>query len=317
MRRLLLAAVLLAGAAGGKPAHHHAAAADDSAAAEEAVHVVKEGETIGGVANRAHIPRVLIEEANHLTPPYHLHAGQRLTLPRTRHHTVAEGETSFDLAMRYDMAWKTIATANGLKPSAPIHAGQKLLIPTLIPSGDAATADTAAKTEDEAPAAKPADEGADAATGASRHARFAWPLSGKVVRGYTPRDEADHHDGIDILAPAGTAVRAAAAGEVVFAGKEPQNFGRLVVIDHGNGWQSAYGFLARLTVVKGDHVKAHERVGLVGHSGKAPRDELHFEIRRENKPVDPMDRLSKPEKPDKPAETPAKKTKKAKKAKQA
>jgi hypothetical protein len=100
-------------------------------------------------------------------------------------------------------------------------------------------------------------------------------------------DGGDFHNGLDLVAPEGETVRTAAPGEVIFAAREPDSFGNLVVVDHGNGWQSAYGFLSKLTVKRGDKVKAHDRVGLVGHSGRATRDELHFEIRRNDIPVDP------------------------------
>lgn len=284
-RGWLIIVTLLAPGVTAKPTHAPKPPHDDVGAPsnDEVEHVVKAGETIGGVAARAHVPRVLIEEANHLTPPYRLRTGQRLFLPRTRHHTVAAGESSFDIALRYGTPWSAIATANGLKRDAEVKPGQRLLIPTLLPWHGAPARDQSATKAT-----------AGAAIREDRHdsgKRFAWPLNGRVVRAFTPRGEADHHDGIDILAPAGSPVRAAAGGEVIFAGDEPQSFGRLVIIDHGKGWQSAYGFLRRATVAKGEHVRANERIGFVGHSGKAPRDELHFEIRHDNKPVDPADRL--------------------------
>ena len=253
---------------------------DDPPAAEESVHVVKRGETLGGIAARAKIPRILIAEANGLKLPYRVHAGMRLALPRTRHHTVADGETGFDISYRYGVPFATIAVANGIKPSAVLKPGQVLLIPTVI---------GAAKPDSKPTQRSPDDGAATEAPAAARH--FAWPLRGKVTRGFAPRGEADYHDGIDIAAPAGSAVRAAAGGTVIFAGTEPQSFGRLVVIDHGGEWQSAYGFLQRVTVAKGDIVNPHERIGLSGHSGKANHDELHFELRHANRPVDPLPQL--------------------------
>ena len=64
-----------------------------------------------------------------------------------------------------------------------------------------------------------------------------------------------------------------------------------MLINHKNGWQTAYGFLGKITVAQGDHVRVGERIGLVGHSGKATRDELHFELRRANRPVDPVPQM--------------------------
>lgn len=239
-------------------------------------HVVKPGETLGGIAARAEVPRVLIAEANGLRPPYILRAGQKLLIPRTRHHTVVAGETGFTIAYTYGVPWRDIAVANGLETGAALKPGQKLLIPTVL----------AAAAE---PAARPSiDTGLPVAAEA---ARFAWPLQGRVRRGFAPRSRANHHDGLDIRAPAGTAVRAAAGGKVLFAGEEPRQFGRMVVVEHDGGWQTAYAFLSRITVKAGDDVRPGERVGLVGSTGQAKGSELHFEIRRGVAPVDPAAHL--------------------------
>jgi murein DD-endopeptidase MepM/ murein hydrolase activator NlpD len=240
-------------------------------------HVVKPGETLGGIANRAEVPRVLIIEANGLKPPYNLRAGQKLMIPRTRHHTVIAGETGFTIAYAYGVPWREIAVANGMEPGAPLRPGQKLLIPTVLRQAASAPAPAASATP--APAASAP---ARAAT-----PRFAWPVQGTVRRGYTARGRTNYHDGIDIRAPEGTAVRAAAAGTVLFAGEDPRQFGKLVVVDHPGGYQTAYAFLSRITVKEGDDVSAGERVGLVGNTGMAKGYELHFEIRQDDRPVDP------------------------------
>jgi murein DD-endopeptidase MepM/ murein hydrolase activator NlpD len=241
-----------------------------AASPEEATeHTVIAGETLFGIANRAKVSREAIIAANGLTPPYVVRIGQVLVIPRTRRHRVIAGDTPFALAWRYGVTWNDIAIANDLKADAPLRRGQTLLIPSLIAPPDDSPGSTALSS----PAAPPA--------------RFAWPLSGTVRRGFAssgPRE----HPGLDIVARGGTAVRAIAAGRVVFAGDEPQDFGKLVVIDHGGGWHSAYGFLQRPTVREGEQVRAGERIGLVGRTGRATRDELHFELRRDNRPVDPM-----------------------------
>lgn len=237
-------------------------------------HVVKPGETLGGIAQRAEVPRVLIIEANRLSAPYALRAGQKLTIPRTRHHTVGRGDTRFTISYLYGVPWADIAVANSLSNTAELAPGLKLLIPSVI----AAPATPAAPSDTASPAAATA--------------RFAWPATGAVRRGFTPRSRStDYHEGIDIRVPAGTAVRASAAGKVLFAGDEPRQFGKLVVIEHEGGWQSAYAFLSRITVKEGDSVGAGERVGLSGQTGRARGPELHFEMRRNNRPVDPAEQL--------------------------
>lgn len=238
---------------------------------QELEHVVKAGETLSGIAQRAGVPRILIIEANHLASPFALRAGQKLTIPRTRHHTVGAGDTHFTIAYLYGVQWQDIAVASGIDPAAALKPGQKLLIPSVI----AAQPQTVPAPTPNAPAT-------------TSNLNFTWPLAGNVRRGFTQRGRStDFHEGLDIPVPNGTAVRASAAGKVLFAGEEPRQFGKLVVVDHGGGMQSAYAFLSRLTVKEGDTVSQGERVGLSGHSGMARGPELHFEIRRNNRPVDP------------------------------
>lgn len=234
-------------------------------------YTVSPGDTLGGIANAAGVPRVLIAEANGIAPPYTIRVGQTLRIPRTGRHVVATGETGFQIAMDRGVPWSDIAIANGLEPDAPLRPGTTLLIPTVLdPPMRATSAPIPASTPE---------------------ARFLWPIAGKVRRGYTERGLSSYHDGLDIRAPRGTEVRASAAGKVIFAGNEDKDFGQLVVIDHGNGWHSAYGFLSRITVKQDANVARGERIGLVGDTGRAKGEELHFEIRRDNAPVDPLAEL--------------------------
>ena len=246
----------------------------------EAVHVVQSGETLGGIASRAEVPRVLIIEANGLKAPYALRAGQKLIIPRRRSHTVKDGETGFDVAMIYGVPWSAIAAANGIKLDARLKAGQKLSIPTV--SVKPVVAQPSISTD---PQAGLPDTAAPA---------FAWPLQGKVRRGFVAAATAGSgHDGIDILAPKGTAVRAAAAGKVIFAGQGPDEYGLTVIIWHSGRWTTTYSYLDKITVKVGDTVKAGERIGLVGQTGLAEEPQLHFEVRRNKLPQDPARYLPK------------------------
>lgn len=270
----------------------------DPALVKESVHVVGEGETLGGIANRAKVPRILIAEANGLTEPYSVRPGQRLLIPRTRHYVVKPGDTGFNIAYRHAVPWSQIAVANGLDLNAPVTVGKELLIPTVfdpeLPSqpSKAATV-TAVKTAAAANAVATAAVAAAASPTAKTGPRFAWPLAGAVRRGWKSTALADHHGGLDIVAPKGAPVRAASTGTVVFAGYEKEQFGNLVVLDHGDGWNTAYGFLSKTTVKIGDKVATGERLGLVGATGKARGNELHFEVRRNGVAVDPEPELPK------------------------
>jgi murein DD-endopeptidase MepM/ murein hydrolase activator NlpD len=246
--------------------------------ATETEHVVASGETLGGVANRAGVPRLLIIEANGLKEPYTLRTGQKLIIPRRRTYTVKDGETGFGIAMDYGVPWVTIAQASGVDPKAPVKAGQELVIPTIAhgaaPSPQA-TATPTTLTDTPAP-------------------KWAWPVSGSVRRAFNGSTGDDQHDGIDIIAAQGTAVRSSAAGKVIFAGQGPEEYGLTVIVFHGGRWTTTYSFLDKVTVKEGDEVKAGERVGLVGETGLATTPQLHFEIRRNKVPLDPKRYLPKP-----------------------
>ena len=121
---------------------------------------------------------------------------------------------------------------------------------------------------------------------APRQPYFRRPHDGKVLLGWKRRPDGGGHAGIDFAVATGDMIRAAASGTVVAVTEDKERWGKRVVIDHGNGWQSVYGQLARTTVSVGDPIKAGERLG-IGGRGKAEAPEFHFEIRRDGRLVDP------------------------------
>ena len=116
-----------------------------------------------------------------------------------------------------------------------------------------------------------------------------WPVARQaavVTSVYGAPKGHSRHQGIDLAAPAGTPVTATADGRVSFAGRSG-DYGRMVVIDHGNGWQTVYAHLKRIKVTRGERVRVGAVIGTVGKSGNATGTHLHYEIRRKGHPVDP------------------------------
>lgn len=94
------------------------------------------------------------------------------------------------------------------------------------------------------------------------------------------------HEGIDLAAPAGTAVRVTANGMVVFAGKDGR-YGRTILVDHGSGYQTRYAHLKKIEIKKGRRVRRGDLIGRVGKSGNASGTHLHYEVIRNGVQVNP------------------------------
>jgi murein DD-endopeptidase MepM/ murein hydrolase activator NlpD len=119
---------------------------------------------------------------------------------------------------------------------------------------------------------------------------LAWPLRAAVGDAFGPRGTG-FHPGLDLRAPTGTRVGAAAAGRVVFAGYDAGGYGNLVEVAHGNGVVTMYAHLSRISVRLGAAVAAGTRVGRVGSTGEATGPHLHFEVRVRGAAVDPRSAL--------------------------
>ncbi|MFB3080047.1 MAG: peptidoglycan DD-metalloendopeptidase family protein, partial [Lysobacterales bacterium] len=113
--------------------------------------------------------------------------------------------------------------------------------------------------------------------------KWRWPTEGKIVRGYS----GTVHKGVDIDGKAGDAVRAVAAGKVVYAGSGIVGYGNLLIVKHNDLYLSAYGHNRSLLVQEGESVAVGQRIAEKGSSA-TNAVKLHFEIRREGKPVDPV-----------------------------
>lgn len=109
--------------------------------------------------------------------------------------------------------------------------------------------------------------------------RFQWPVDGEILSSYGPKAGGQRNDGINIGASAGTPVRAATAGKVVYSGGDVPGFGVTVLIQHEDGWVTVYGHLARADVRMQQQVTAGQQIGQVGSSGGVSQPQLHFEIR--------------------------------------
>ncbi|MFR2533743.1 MAG: M23 family metallopeptidase [Clostridia bacterium] len=115
------------------------------------------------------------------------------------------------------------------------------------------------------------------------------PVSGNITSRFGANESIrDHtHKGLDIAAPNGTTIKAAAGGTVTYAGWM-SGYGNLVIISHGNGIQTYYGHCSKLYVSKGKTVEAGDKIAAVGSTGNSTGNHLHFEIRKNGKQINPQ-----------------------------
>ena len=137
--------------------------------------------------------------------------------------------------------------------------------------------------------------GVDYLAGRGRGSMFDWPIRGQISSPYGQRihpifKTKSMHAGIDISAPAGTAVKAAAAGEVLFNGWL-RGYGQVVILDHGRNYSTVYAHLSSTSVREGQVLKAGAVVGRVGKTGTATGYHLHFEVRVGGTVKNPLDYL--------------------------
>lgn len=119
-----------------------------------------------------------------------------------------------------------------------------------------------------------------------------WPVTGRITSSFGERQdpmltgEGEFHTGVDIAAPFGTQVHAAADGVVERSGWET-GYGRVILLNHGNGIQTLYAHLSGFAVTAGQQVRCGQVIGYVGLSGRTTGPNLHYEVRIHNTPVNP------------------------------
>ncbi len=126
------------------------------------------------------------------------------------------------------------------------------------------------------------------ADAAGTEPEFRWPARGRIIQGF----KSGGNDGINISVPAGTSVRAAENGVVVYSGDGLKGYGNLVLIKHPNGFVSAYGNNGELDVKRGETVKRGQVIAKSGDTGNVNSPQLHFELRKGSTPVDPTSYLA-------------------------
>ena len=282
-------------------------------------------DTLAQIARRFGVTEAALRSENGLGRNATVRAGQRIRLPSGYRDRGALTETvRTPVARPPEPAPTPVAPAPTPAPvrSPPVEAAPTLPSsprPYTPPAGSSAPAPTPVQPRPSAPVTQPpaqpaprpytpppqarpttpapatsgppqapvsAPTAADAQISELGRGRFVWPLQGQIISDYGPKGGGQRNDGLNIAATAGAPVRAAAAGDVVYAGDQVPGFGNLVLVKHADGWVTAYGHLGRVDVKMQQKIAQGQQIGQAGSSGGVSTPQLHFEIRYAPSPLE-------------------------------
>jgi murein DD-endopeptidase MepM/ murein hydrolase activator NlpD len=205
-------------------------------------------------------------------------------------HVVRRGETIYRIARAYGVDPADLLEVNGIADPRQVAVGSELFVPgasrVVDPEETGGTASPPGSTAPSSSTASPTASSSPTAPAPSARARLAWPLQGVLYGRYGVRS-GRRHDGIDLAAPEGTAIGAAASGTVIYAG-EQSGYGSIVILRHAEGLVTLYAHCSQVLVEEGREVRRGEPVARVGQTGRTSGPHLHFEVREGTRPRNPL-----------------------------
>jgi len=264
---------------------------------------VRPGDTVYSIAWSAGVDYHKLAEWNGISSSYTIRPGQRLRIRppavrdsrresgssgaggqsgERRFHQVRKGDTLYRIALTNQVSVKQLVAWNNLGSRSNIYPGQKLWVE---PGDDTASAPSQPRTRrgntKRVPVTRASRNSASPARGTIR---WAWPVQGKILASY---DQQSGRKGINIAGSAGTPIRAAASGTIVYQGSGLRGYGRLIIVKHNNDFLSAYAHCDSFLLKEGSRVKRGMEIAKMGATG-TNRNQLHFEIRYQGNPVNPL-----------------------------
>ena len=237
------------------------------------------------------------------SPPAPVEDRNRRTPGDGKQYLVQRGDTLYSIAFRYGLDYRKVAAANNIPAPYTIYPGQRVTLdeapvpapkasspkPAASPKPASSGSTSKSQPKTVTPVTKPSQPKSKTVspppepvyTGSKVNA-WRWPTTGPVTRGYS----SNVHKGIDIGGKRGDSIVAVAAGKVVYAGTGIVGLGELLIVKHNDIYLSAYAHNDALLVAEGELVKAGQQIARKGSSG-TNTVKLHFEIRKEGKPIDP------------------------------
>ena len=194
-----------------------------------------------------------------------------------------KGDTLYGLSKRYDVSVQRLAQLNQLKKPYVLQLGQTIFLRPLKSASAKEIGRTVSKPVRKTVTRKP--QAQTQRTTWPKQVRWQRPAKGKVIQKF--KRNQNNAKGIDIAGKLGQTIVAAADGKVVYSGDGLISYGNLIIIKHNKTYLSAYAYNHKLLVKEGETVKAGQKIAEMGRKDKLSA-RLHFEIRKNGKPVDPL-----------------------------
>jgi len=232
-------------------------------------YIVQSGDTLSGIASRYGVTQAAVKKNNNMQTDM-VKIGQKLVIPGNRAQT------------------QLAVTAPAVPVARPVE--KKSVKVAVVPAKSAASAVTA--KADHPSVVQNEDvgkiENAGLTPPAVTRIGMRWPVRGRILSNFGQHEGASTNDGMDIMVPEGTSVRAAENGEVIYSGSGLKEFGNTILIRHADNVVTVYGHNGELLVQRGQKVHRGDEIAKSGISGNAKTPRLHFEVRKNSTPINPV-----------------------------
>lgn len=245
-------------------------------------YTVKRGDTFASIARTYGVSEQALRDRNNMRTGA-VQPGQRLLLPAGTKLMLKTSQNQTGTPPKPEDAAKAptaptpAPTQVAAAPAKPAPAA-KPVTPHDTSKIDQRAAETIAIAKEPTP---------EETTGTVTPGSFRWPVRGRVIQEFGAKPNGEKNEGINLAVPEGTSVKAADDGEVIYAGNEIKGYGNLIVVRHGNGYTTAYAHASELLVNRGDKINRGQIIARAGATGSVSQPQLHFELRKGQKPVDP------------------------------
>ena len=240
------------------------------------------GDTLDSISKKYKVTKKELIRFNKIKYPYILKPGKFIKIPVSKRYKIKKGDTLYKIAKCSSTNVLEIKNKNTNLNEKKLIVGSVINLPYYSINNCKLKSKKIAKKNRSIKKSIKSKE------------IFIWPVQGSIITYFGKQKGGRKNDGINIISVKGNPVRAAMSGKVIYRGNELLAWGNLIIIKHKNNWTTAYAHLDKLLVKKGEIIKTGDIIASVGATGNVDKSQLHFQVRKNSKPLDPMKFLKKP-----------------------